>query len=65
MCGELRVAAPPQATMTSRDSRLTTHLLREFGPEIFVVDGPVVSFFGFAYPTRMAAVRLSNGELFI
>jgi hypothetical protein len=41
-------------------------LLREFGPGIWVADGPVVPFvFGFPYPTRMAAIRLSDGGLFI
>lgn len=39
--------------------------LREFGPGIFVAEGPVVSFYGFPYPTRMALVRLSDGGLFI
>lgn len=40
-------------------------LLQEFGPEIWVADGPVVSFYGFAYPTRMAVIRLSSGGLFV
>jgi Domain of unknown function (DUF4336) len=39
--------------------------LQEFGPEIWVADGPVVSFYGFPYPTRMAVIRLSAGELFV
>ena len=39
--------------------------LREFGPAIWTADGPVVSFYGFPYPTRMAVVRLSDGGLFI
>jgi hypothetical protein len=38
--------------------------LREFGPQIWVAEGPVVSFFRFAYPTRMAVIRLSDGGLF-
>lgn len=40
-------------------------MLEEFGPSLFVVEGPTVSFFGFPYPTRMAVVRLSNGELWV
>jgi hypothetical protein len=40
-------------------------LLQEFGPEIWMADGPVVSFYGFPYPTRMAVVRLSDGGLFV
>jgi hypothetical protein len=41
-----------------------TEPLREFGPGIWVGDGPVVSFLGFAYPTRMALIKLSDGGLF-
>lgn len=40
-------------------------MLRQFGQEIWIADGPVVSFHGFAYPTRMAVIRLSDGGLFI
>jgi hypothetical protein len=39
--------------------------LCKFGPEIWTAAGPIVSFYGFRYPTRMAVIRLSNGELFI
>lgn len=40
-------------------------VLREFGPSIWVADGPAVNFYGFDYPTRMAAIRLAAGELFV
>ncbi|MEM9303138.1 MAG: DUF4336 domain-containing protein [Pseudomonadota bacterium] len=40
-------------------------MLQEFGPSIWLADGPEVSFFGFPYPTRMAVVRLANGDLWI
>ncbi|HTI82765.1 MAG TPA: DUF4336 domain-containing protein [Acetobacteraceae bacterium] len=40
-------------------------MLRPFGREIWIEDGPVVSFHGFPYPTRMAVIRLSDGSLFI
>ncbi|HWA90399.1 MAG TPA: DUF4336 domain-containing protein [Rhizomicrobium sp.] len=36
-----------------------------FGPDIWIAEGPVVSFYGFPYPTRMVAIRLANGELFV
>jgi hypothetical protein len=39
--------------------------LSEFGPSIYLADGPVVSFFGFPYPTRMAVVRLTDGSLWV
>jgi hypothetical protein len=39
-------------------------LLREFGPSIWTAEGPVVSFFGFGYPTRMALIKLKDGNLF-
>lgn len=40
-------------------------LLQNIGMEIWSAEGPVVSFFGFAYPTRMAVVRLQDGTLFV
>lgn len=40
--------------------------LREFGPGIWVADGPVVvAAAGFHYPTRMAVIRLSGGGSFV
>ena len=39
--------------------------LLQFGPEIWVADGPVASFHGFPYPTRMAVICLSDGSLFV
>lgn len=35
-------------------------MLQEFGPSLYVADGPTVSFYGFPYPTRMAVARLSD-----
>ncbi len=41
-------------------------MLKEFGPEIWIAEGPdVIAALGFHYPTRMAVIRLSNGDLFI
>jgi hypothetical protein len=39
--------------------------LLHFGPEIWIANGPVTSFRGFPYPTRMAVIRLSDGSLFV
>ncbi|WP_425285195.1 DUF4336 domain-containing protein [Devosia insulae] len=37
-----------------------------FGPEIWIVDGPVVTAAaGFHYPTRMTVIRLAGGDLVI
>lgn len=36
-----------------------------FGEELWVADGPVCSFYSFPYPTRMAVIRLADGELFV
>ena len=36
-------------------------VLRAFAPRLWVGDGPVVSFFAFPYPTRMAVIELSDG----
>jgi Domain of unknown function (DUF4336) len=40
-------------------------MLKEFGHEIWIADGPAVAVVGFHYPTRMATIRLSDGGLFI
>jgi hypothetical protein len=40
-------------------------MLEEFGPSLYVADGPSVSFYGFPYPTRMAVARLSNGTAWV
>jgi hypothetical protein len=40
-------------------------MLEEIGPSLYVADGPVVSFYGFPYPTRMAVVRLSDGSVWV
>lgn len=41
-------------------------ILQEFGSEIWTADGTdVVAALGFDYPTRMAVIRLADGDLFI
>jgi len=40
-------------------------MLTEFGPGLYIAEGPTVSFYGFPYPTRMAAAVLSDGSLWI
>ncbi len=40
-------------------------MLKHLGPDLWVADGGIVSFFGFDYPTRMAVVRLKNGALWM
>jgi len=39
--------------------------LESLGPNIWIAEGAVVSFYGFPYPTRMLVIRLSDGELFV
>jgi len=39
--------------------------LHGFADEIWIAEGPVVSFFAFPYPTRMAVIRLGDGTLFV
>ncbi len=39
--------------------------LQQVGDEIWIADGPIVPFYGFPYPTRMAVVRLENGDLWV
>ena len=40
-------------------------MLEQLGPELWIADGGIVSFFGFDYPTRMAVVRLDDGALWV
>ena len=39
--------------------------MREFGRDIWIVEGPEVAVAGFHYPTRMAVIRLAAGGLFV
>jgi len=39
-------------------------MLKDFGPNIWIADGPTVTAAaGFRYPTRMAVIRLTNSDL--
>jgi hypothetical protein len=40
-------------------------MLEPLGPELWIAEGGIVSFFGFDYPTRMAVVRLEDGGLWL
>jgi hypothetical protein len=37
--------------------------LQPFGPDLWLADGPQANVAGFKYPTRMAIIRLTGGEL--
>ena len=43
----------------------TIAMITEFGPSLYVAEGPTVFFYGFPYPTRMAVVRLSDGGAWV
>ena len=40
-------------------------MFTEFGPSLYVAEGPTVSFYGFPYPTRMAVARLTDGSAWV
>lgn len=40
-------------------------MLQQFGPSLYVADGPLVSFYGFPYPTRMAVAVLRDGSVWV
>ncbi len=40
-------------------------MLQEFGPSLYVTEGPTVSFLSFPYPTRMAVARLADGSAWV
>ena len=39
--------------------------LKEIGENIWIVDAPVIKFYGMPYPTRMTVMRLQNGDLML
>jgi hypothetical protein len=44
---------------------LPTHTLKPAGENIWIVDGPVISFYGMPFTTRMVVVKLADDELLI
>ena len=40
-------------------------MVKEFGPSLYVADGPTVPFLSFPYPTRMAVARLMDGSAWV
>jgi hypothetical protein len=40
-------------------------MLAEFGPSLYVAEGPDVSFYGFPYSTRMAVAKLADGSAWV
>ena len=39
--------------------------LKPIGKDIWIVDGPLIRFYGIAFSTRMTVVRLQNGEVWL
>lgn len=37
----------------------------QIGPELWLVEGPIVNFYGFPYPTRMVVARLPGNDLWV
>jgi hypothetical protein len=40
-------------------------MLKQFGHELWIADGGQIAIAGFHYPTRMAVMKLSGGQLFV
>lgn len=40
-------------------------MLKQFGPSLYLANGPIVSFYGFPYPTRMAVAQLPDKALWV
>ncbi|MEO8241947.1 MAG: DUF4336 domain-containing protein [bacterium] len=40
-------------------------VLKPVGPDIWIVDGSAISFYGLPFSTRMTVIRLENGDLFL
>lgn len=41
------------------------NMLKAIGDDIWIVDGPVIKFYGMPFPTRMTVIRLKNGNLML
>lgn len=41
------------------------YVLKPVAPDIWIVDGPWIRFYGLPFPTRMTVVRLSNGDVWV
>lgn len=41
------------------------YTLKAVAPDIWIVDGSWIRFYGFPFPTRMTVVRLSNGDVWV
>lgn len=39
--------------------------LKPIGPDIWIVDGPAIKFYGMPFSTRMTVVRLTNGDVWL
>lgn len=39
--------------------------IQRFAPKVWIVEGTVINFYGFPYPTRMVAIQLSDGSSWI
>ena len=52
----------PQAATHTRKQ---IEMLQSVGESIWLIDGGIVSFYGFPYPTRSVVVRLANDDLWI
>lgn len=52
-------------TLSEPSQRKVQSVLNRIGDNLWIAEGKPVSFYGFPYPTRMALVRLSKGELWI
>lgn len=38
---------------------------KPLGPDIWIVDGPAIRFYGMPFPTRMTVIRLASGDLML
>lgn len=58
---------PPLATEEEEAPAIVSSMeaIQRFAPKVWMVEGPVVSFFGFPYPTRMVAIQLTDGSAWI
>jgi hypothetical protein len=55
----------PPLAVEEEEALPSMDAIQRFAPKVWMVEGPVVSFYGFPYPTRMVAIQLTDGSAWI
>ena len=51
--------------MTQPPAYAPLNVLKPVAPDVWIVDGPVIRFYGLPFTTRMTVIRLPDGGLWL